>query len=80
MMAETQSLPTMTIVELRHAMQMLGIKISHETLAAAIEQGVYPFASCFIPNGSTRRKYIISRKKFREWVSDFIGEDLHETV
>ena len=77
---EENKVPVMTIRELRQAFQMLGIKISHETLAFEIEQGIYPFATCFRINGSKKRKFVISRKKFKEWVFDFIGEEAYEAI
>ena len=62
--------PVMTFRELREEMRTYGICIGNDALASAIEQGVYPFASCYRVTGSKRRKFVIYRKKFEEWLTE----------
>lgn len=63
--------PVMTFTELRKELGRHGIGIGNDALASAIEQGVYPFASCYRIEGSQRRKFVIYRKKFEEWLKEY---------
>lgn len=73
--------PVMTFTELREELRKHGIGIGNNALATAIEQGVYPFASCYRIEGSSKRKFVIYRKKFEEWVAEYgVDEVKYETV
>ena len=68
---ENVLVPVMTFTELREEMRKHGICIGNNALATAIEQGVYPFASCYRIEGSSKRKFVIYRKKFEEWLIEY---------
>lgn len=68
-----QIIETMTIQELYRKMKALGLKTSVAHISDAIEQGVYPFASCIKTPSS--RIFEIYTKLFEEWVK----ERAHET-
>ena len=51
-------------------MRDAGIKIETQTLRAGLEQGAFPFG-LFIERN--RGVFIISKKKFAEWLEDFAG-------
>ena len=59
---------TMTIQELYREMKALGMKTSVAHISDAIEQGVYPFATCIKTPSS--RIFEIYSKLFEEWVRE----------
>lgn len=61
---------TMTLNELTARMRQLGIRTSGTRLTAAIEAGIYPFATSYrIPN-SKHRIIEIYTKLFEQWVAE----------
>ena len=61
---------TITPEEAATLMRDAGIKIETQTLRAGLEQGAFPFG-LFIERN--RGVFIISKKKFAEWIEDFAG-------
>lgn len=45
-----------------------GLSISNETLAAGLEQGVYPFGVCI--GGGQRRNFQIFKRLVDEWIKE----------
>lgn len=70
---EINSYSTLTPEAATHIIRDAGVPIGTETLRAGIEQGVFPFGICVVQNN---RKFLISKKKLVEWISDFCGIDL----
>ncbi len=61
---------TITPEEAEAVLRGLGIRIEAETIRDGIEQGVFPFG---ITITRKKRIFLISKKKFIEWVDDFCG-------
>ena len=61
---------TITPVEAETALRNIGIRIEAATIRDGIEQGVFPFGIAIVRSS---RVFLISRKKFCEWVEDFCG-------
>ena len=61
---------TITPEEASNLMRDAGIRIEAETIRNGLEQGAFPFG-VFIERN--KRIFIISKKKFAEWVEDFTG-------
>ena len=61
---------TITPEEAADLMKDAGIKMDSQTLRAGIEQGRLPFGVYIEMN---RRFFLVSKKKFAEWVEDFAG-------
>ena len=58
----------MTCEECCQRFRELGVSMHLDTLRSGIEQGVFPFGLCINMNN---RKFLISRKKFEEWIEEF---------
>ena len=61
---------TMTPAEAERVLRDIGIAIEAATIREGIEQGVFPFGITIV---RTKRVFLISRKKFYEWIEDFTG-------
>lgn len=61
---------TITPDEAVALMRDAGIKMDPQTLRAGIEQGRLPFGLYIEMN---RRFFLVSKKKFSEWLEDFAG-------
>lgn len=61
---------TITPEEAAVLMKDAGIKMDSQTLRAGIEQGRLPFGVYIEMN---RRFFLVSKKKFAEWIEDFAG-------
>lgn len=73
-----QIIETMTIQELYRKMKALGLKTSVAHISGAIEQGVYPFASCIKTPSS--RIFEIYSKLFDKWVQERAIEENQDSA
>ena len=60
-----KTIVTMDLNECAAYLREHGLRISHETLADGIEQGVYPFGVCV---GGKRRVFQIFKRLLDEWI------------
>ena len=65
---------TLTTEEATRLLRSIGVKMATVTLQDGIERGIFPFGIC-IERGT--RVFIISKKKFSEWVLDFFGVEIN---
>ena len=63
-------IPTMTLNELAERMRSLGLHVSNDTLGAAIEAGLYPFAIAVRKREGGQRNFEIYKVLFDRWPGD----------
>ena len=63
-------IPTMTLNELAERMRSLGLHVSNDTLGAAIEAGLYPFAIAVRKREVGQRAFEIYKVLFDRWVAE----------
>lgn len=63
-------IPTMTLNELAERMRSLGLHVSNDTLGAAIEAGLYPFAIAVRKREGGQRNFEIYKVLFDRWVAE----------
>ena len=68
-MAE-QAKVTITPEEAEKVLRGIGVHIEAATIRDGIEQGVFSFGIMIV---RSKRIFLISKKKFIEWVDDFCG-------
>lgn len=67
--------PTMTLHECAEAFRANQISISEATLAAGIEQGVFPFA---VSVSGKKRTPLIFRARFYSWLKEMTMKEVME--
>ena len=65
---EAISKPTITPQDAERVLRNIGVSIEAATIRDGIEQGVFPFGIVIV---RSKRVFLISKKKFIEWVEDF---------
>ena len=67
MMIETMNLKELTVLLRSH-----GLRVSEMTLAAGIEQKIYPFGEC-VRTDSGGRRFTVYTKLVQEWINERAG-------
>ena len=63
-----KTIVTMDLNECAAYLRDRGLRISNETLADGLEQGVYPFGVCL--GGGKRRVFQIFKRLLDEWIAE----------